>query len=44
MYTQNQGRINDPKFANMAREDFLSAFNQYANVVIKRFLQDGDAS
>ena len=44
MRTQNQGRINGPKFANMVREDFPSAFEQSANAVTKRFLQDGDPS
>ena len=41
---QYQGRITGPKFANMVREDFPSAFEQSANAVTKRFLQDGDPS
>ena len=41
---QYQGRINGPKFANMVREDFPSAFEQSANTVTKRFLQDGGPS
>ena len=42
--TQYQGRINGSKFANMVRQDFLSAFEQSVNAVTKRFLQDGDPS
>ena len=44
MCTQYQGRINGPKFANMVRADFPSAFEQNANAVTKRFPQDGDPS
>ena len=44
MCKQYQGRINGPKFANMVREDFPSAFEQGANAVTKCFLQDGDPS
>ena len=44
MCTHYQGRINGPKFANMVREDFSSAFEQSANAVTKRFFQDGDPS
>ena len=44
MCTQQQGRINGPKFANMVREDFPSGFEQSANAVTKRFLQDSDPS
>ena len=44
MCTQNQGRLNGPKFANMVRKDFPSAFEQSANAVTKLFPQDGDPS
>ena len=44
MCIQYQGRIHGPKFANMIREDFPSAFEKNANAVKKPFLQDGGPS
>ena len=35
MCIQYQGRIHGPKFANMIREDFPSAFEKNANAVKK---------